>query len=81
MAETADGSNFVIHFEFLRVLNTGYIPNEMVRHRETNRCVTINTLVNLRFLKSVERTNTLLAWIVIVLAVVDVTASVIQIVK
>ena len=85
--EVYDAPNDVL-IEYLRVLNTGSIPNEMVRHRETNRCITINTLINLRFIKSVERSNTIYTWIVIVLAAMSLmlgalslVASIIQIVN
>jgi hypothetical protein len=65
--------------EYLRVLCTGHVPNEMVRHRETNRCITINTLVNVRLTKKIDRTNTILAIVGIVLAVVGVAATIVQV--
>ena len=65
--------------EYLRVLCTGHVPNEMVRHRETNRCITINTLVNVRLTKKVDQANTILTIIGIVLAVVSVAATIVQV--
>ena len=65
--------------EYLRVLCTGHVPNEMVRHRETNRCITINTLVNVRLTKKIDQANTILTIIGIVLAVVSVAATIVQV--
>ena len=65
--------------EYLRVLNTGGIPNENVRHRAINHAITVNTLINLRFIKSVERSNRIYTWVVIILAMLSLAASVIQI--
>ena len=67
--------------EYLRVLNYEPIPNEYTRHRAIIRGITINTLINLRFIKSVERRNTILTWVVIALAALTLTASIIQILE
>ena len=66
--------------EYLRVLNTGSIPNEYARHRAINHAITVNTLINLRFIKSVERSNTIYTWVVIVLAVLTLITSIVQII-
>ena len=42
---------------FLQYLCSGYIRNEAVRHRETNRCVVINTIKTFRLIDQVEKTN------------------------
>ena len=66
--------------EYLRVLcTTSYVPNASVRQRETNRCITINTLVNVRLTKKIDRANTILTIIGIVLAVVSVAATIVQV--
>lgn len=67
--------------EYLRVLCTGSVANEMVRHRETNRCVTINTLMNMRLINKIDRTNTILIVFSIILAITGVVTSIIQVIK
>ncbi len=67
--------------EYLQVLNSESILNEATRSRAINRCITINTLINLRFIKSVERRDTILTWVVITLAALTLASSIIQIFK
>jgi hypothetical protein len=69
--EVYDASNDVLR-KYLQVLNTQGIPNDRVRHRATNRCTTINTIINMRFIESVERLNTRLTVIVIALTIMTI---------
>jgi hypothetical protein len=66
--EVYDASNDVLR-QYLQVLNIQGIPNDMVRHRATNRCITINTIINMRFIEKIERLNTRLAIVVIAFTV------------
>lgn len=52
---------------YLKHLCTEHVPNEMVRHREMNRCQVINTLKTFRFINSVERSNKIFTVIIIIL--------------
>jgi len=64
--------------KYLRVLNTGSILNETTRHRAINRCITINAVINLRLAKRIDRSNRILSFIVIVLAIANVAATILQ---
>lgn len=66
--------------EYLKVLNTSAIHNDLVRHRATNRCLTITTIINQRLVKKIDQGNTRLAYLVIVLSVVSLIASALQII-
>ncbi len=69
--EVYDAPNNILR-EYLKVLNTKGIPNDMVRHRATNRCITVNTIINMRFIESIERLNTRLTVVVIVLTLITI---------
>ena len=71
-----DGSVFSASDEdlnkYLKHLCSGYVPNEMVRHREMNRCQVINTVKTFRFIDSVERSNKIFTVIIIILTLATV---------
>ena len=60
---------------YLKHLCSGHVPNEMVRHRETNRCQVINTIKTFRFINSVEKTNKIFTVIIIILTIITVLLS------
>lgn len=45
---------------YLQHLASGYVRNEMVRHRETNRCQIINTIKTFRLIDKLEQKNDVL---------------------
>lgn len=61
--------------KYLKHLCSGHVPNEMVRHREMNRCQVINTVKTFRFINSVERSNKIFTVIIIILTIVTVILS------
>jgi hypothetical protein len=68
---------------YLQHLASGYVPNEMVRHREMNRCQIINTIKTFRLIdgldkknEELQKTNKFLTYVVIILAVVSVALAV-----
>jgi hypothetical protein len=65
--------------KYLKHLCSGHVPNEMVRHREMNRCQVINTVKTFRFINSVERSNKIFTVIIIILTVVTVILSYVSI--
>ncbi|MCU7830881.1 MAG: hypothetical protein KZQ85_17620 [Candidatus Thiodiazotropha sp. (ex Myrtea sp. 'scaly one' KF741663)] len=58
--------------KYLKHLCSGFVPNEMVRHREMNRCQVINTVKTFRFINSVERSNKIFTVIIIILTIATV---------
>ncbi|MEC4686543.1 MAG: hypothetical protein VST71_12530 [Nitrospirota bacterium] len=60
---------------YLKHLCSGHVPNEMVRHREMNRCQVINTIKTFRFINSVERANKIFTVIIIILTVITALLS------
>lgn len=60
-------------------LSTGYVPNDMVKHREIIRAITINSIKNQRHIDRIERRNEKLTYLIILLTVVSIILSVIQI--
>jgi hypothetical protein len=66
---------------YLKYLCSGHIPNEMVRHREMNRCLVISTLQTRRFIEKVDGRNRLYTIVNLVLAAAAVSLAVISIVK
>lgn len=67
---------------YLRHLASGFVPNEMVRHRELNRCQIINTIKTFRLIDNLDmkndqlqKTNKILTYIVIILAVASILIS------
>ncbi len=58
--------------KYLKHLCSGHVPNEMVRHREMNRCQVINTVKTFRFINSVERSNKIFTAIIIILTIATV---------
>lgn len=74
-----DGSVFNASEEslnkYLKHLCSGHVPNEMVRHREMNRCQVINTVKTFRFIDSVEKSNKIFTVIIIILTVITVFLS------
>ncbi len=60
---------------YLQYLCSGHVQNEMVRHRETNRCVVINTIKTFRLIDQVERSNQRLTVVNIILTVCTVALA------
>lgn len=68
---------------YLRYLASGHVRNEMVRHREMNRCQIINTIKTFRLIDKLDKkndelqkTNKALTYIVIILAVASIVLSI-----
>jgi hypothetical protein len=59
----------------LMELSTGFVPNDMVRHREIIRAITINTIKSQRHIDQIEAQNQKLTYIIIILTVVSVILS------
>ena len=59
-------------------LCTGQIPNESVRHREIIRGITINHILLQRHIDKLNQRNTVLQWVIIVLAIVTIFTGSIQ---
>jgi hypothetical protein len=74
-----DGSVFSADDEklnkYLKHLCSGHVPNEMVRHREMNRCQVITTIKTFRFINSVEKSNKIFTGIIILLTIVTIALS------
>jgi hypothetical protein len=64
--------------EYLRVLNSTGIANPAWQHCAINRATTINTLINLRYFKRVDRSNTIVTWVVVALAAVEIVVSLLR---
>lgn len=60
---------------FLRHLSSGHVRNDMVRHREIIRGLTINTIKTFRFLDAADRKNKIYTNIIIVLSVIAILVS------
>jgi len=60
----------------LKELSTGYVPNDMVRHREIIRGITINTIKSQRHIDRIEARNQKLTYIIIVLTSVSIILSI-----
>lgn len=75
----ADGSVFDATDEdlglYLQHLCSGHIPNEMVRHREMNRCQVISTVKIFRFIDSVVKSNRVLSIVVVLLSLLALLVS------
>ena len=65
--------------QFLHVLENRAIHNDLVRHREIIRALTINHIRMSRFLKSLDDKNARLSRLVIILTFVAVIAGTIQV--
>lgn len=61
---------------YLQHLCSGSVVNEVVRHREMNRCLVINTMRNFRFLDRIERTNKRFTIVIVILTILTVVLSV-----
>lgn len=61
---------------YLTTLCTGNVPNPSVQHREIIRGITINHLQTARVIARLNRQNTILTWVVIVLAVASIIATI-----
>lgn len=64
---------------YLKLLCTGHIPNDMIRYRETNRCITINAILTKRFMDKVDRDNSRLQKLVFLLTIVGIIVAIVQI--
>ena len=65
--------------EYLRSLCSEDIPNDRVRHRETIRALTINHIQMQRHIDNLNRKNTWLQIVIIVLTIIFLFTAVIQI--
>ena len=59
-------------------LSTGHVPNDMVRHREIIRAITINTIKSQRHIDKIENRNTKLTYLIILLTVVSIILSILS---
>jgi hypothetical protein len=64
---------------YLQTLSTGRIPNDMVRHREIIRGLTINHIQMRRLIDRLDRQNRRVTILFVVLAVLSLLSAVIQI--
>lgn len=62
----------------LKDLSTGNVSNETVRHREIIRGITINTIINQRYIDKLEYRNQLLSWVIIALTTTSIILSIIR---
>lgn len=60
----------------LKELSTGHVPNDMVRHREIIRAITINTIRSQRHIDRIEARNQKLTYIIIALTATSIILSV-----
>lgn len=60
----------------LKELSTGHVSNDMVRHREIIRGITINTIKSQRHIDRIEARNQKLTYIIIVLTIVSIILSI-----
>ena len=62
---------------YLTTLCTGNVPNPSIQHREIIRGITINHIQMARVITRLNRQNTILTWVVIVLAVASIVATIV----
>ncbi len=60
----------------LNELSSGHVANDMVRHREIIRGITINTIKSQRHIDRIEARNQKLTWAIIALTTVSIILSV-----
>lgn len=64
--------------KYLMSLCTEHIPNDMVRHRETIRALTINHIQMQRHIDKLNKQNTILQYLVIALTIASLIGTAVQ---
>lgn len=65
--------------DYLIILANQPVHNEMVRHREIIRGITINNILMQKHIESLERKNRLMTWAVGALTIASLIATLVQI--
>ncbi len=66
--------------QYLRVLCYEQFLSDENKLLANNRCITINTILTQRYMERMDRVTTRYTWVVIILAVASLIASIVQIV-
>jgi hypothetical protein len=64
--------------EYLMSLASEHVPNDMVRHRETIRALTINHVQMQRHIDKLNKQNTILQYLVIALTIASLIGTAVQ---
>lgn len=65
----------------LEELSNGHVANDMVRHREVIRGITINAMLNQHHIDKIESRNTRLTRLIVILTIVSILLSVLTFFK